>query len=72
MCTSYLWETMYAQKYCYFFMLTIVLASVITLDVTVSIMNLAFALMVIPNMIAVFVLAPRVMREAKRCFEKKN
>ena len=67
-CTSYLWGTKHAQKYRYFFVFTIVLSSVITLDVAVSIMDLAFALMAIPNMIAVFTLAPRVMGETKKYF----
>lgn len=70
MCTSYLWGTNHAQKYRYFFVFTIVLASVITLDVAISIMDLAFALMAIPNMIAVFVLAPRVKREARKYFDQ--
>ena len=64
MCTSYLWGTRNAQKYRYFYVATIVLASVITLDVAVSLMDLAFALMAFPNMIAVFALAPKVMKEA--------
>ena len=64
MCTSYLWGTRNAQKYRYFYVATIVLASVITLDVAVSLMDLAFALMAFPNMIAVFTLAPKVMKEA--------
>ena len=63
MCTSYLWGTRNAQKYRYFYVATIVLASVITLDVAVSLMDLAFALMAFPNMIAVFALA-QVMKEA--------
>ena len=66
MCTSYLWGTRNAQKYRYFYVATIVIASVITLDVAVSLMDLAFALMAFPNMIAVFSLAPKVMKEARR------
>ena len=68
MCTSYLWGTRHAQKYRYFYVATIVLASVLTLDVAVSVMDLAFALMAFPNMIAVFALAPKVMKEARRFF----
>jgi len=68
MCTSYLWGSKHAQKYRYFYVASIVVASVITLDVAISIMDLAFALMAFPNMIAVFCLAPRVKKEAKRYF----
>lgn len=68
MCTSYLWGTRHAQKYRYFYVATIVLASVLTLDVAVSVMDLAFALMAFPNMIAVFALAPKVMKETRRFF----
>ena len=54
------------SKYRYFYVATIVLASVITLDVAVSLMDLAFALMAFPNMIAVIALAPKVMKEVRR------
>ncbi len=70
MCTSYLWGTKHAQKYRYFYVASIIVASVITLDVAISIMDLAFALMAIPNMIAIFLLAPRVKKEVNRYFAK--
>lgn len=70
-CTSYLFGTSKAKYYTYLYLLIIVLSSVITLDVAVSIMDMAFAVMAIPNMIAVFALAPKVKAEVKR-FERRN
>lgn len=65
-CTSYLFGSSKAKYYTYLYLLIIVLSSVITLDVAVSIMDMAFAVMAIPNMIAVFALAPKVRTEVKR------
>lgn len=70
-CTSYLFGTSKAKYYTYLYLFIIVLSSVITLDVAVSIMDMAFAVMAIPNMIAVFALAPKVKAEVKR-FEARN
>lgn len=69
MCTSYLFGTKHAQKYRYFYVLSIVAASVISLEVAVSIMDLAFALMAVPNMFAVFYLAPKVKARYKEYFK---
>ena len=44
--------------FCY--CLSIIFGAVVTIDVAISIIDLAFALMAVPNMISVMVLAPRV------------
>jgi AGCS family alanine or glycine:cation symporter len=46
----------------------IVVASVASLDIAVNFVDSAFALMVIPTMVATLLLAPRVMAEARRYF----
>jgi AGCS family alanine or glycine:cation symporter len=46
----------------------IVVACIISLDLVVSIMDLAFALMTIPTMFAILRLSPRVRRAAKEYF----
>lgn len=65
-CTSYLFGSDKVRYYQYFYIATIVVSSVMTLDVTVSIMDIAFAVMAIPNMIAVFWLAPKVKAEIRK------
>ena len=65
-CTSYLFGSAKVRYYQYFYIATIVISSVMTLDVTVSIMDIAFAVMAIPNMFAVFSLAPKVKDEVRK------
>lgn len=50
-------------------MATIVASSVVSLGVAVSIIDFAFVLMAIPNMIGVFILAPKVKKEAQAYFK---
>lgn len=69
MATSYLFGPQHAQKYRYFYVGTTIAASVVSLGVTVSIIDLAFAFMALPNMIAIFILAPKVKREARAYFK---
>lgn len=70
LCTGYLFGPKHEKKYRYFYVVSIVIASVVSLGVAVSIMDLAFALMAIPNMIAVFILAPKVKKETKTYFNQ--
>lgn len=65
-CTAYLFGTSKAKYYRYFYILTIIISSVLTLDAAISIMDMAFAIMAIPNMIAVFVLAPKVKEKLRK------
>ena len=69
MCTNYLFGPQHAQKYRYFYVATIVASSVVSLGVAVSIIDFAFVLMAIPNMIGVFILAPKVKKEAQAYFK---
>jgi AGCS family alanine or glycine:cation symporter len=56
--------------YDYFYLVTIVLGAIATVDVVINIIDIAFALMAIPTMLSSIALAPHVMREAKRYFER--
>ena len=65
-CTSYLFGSKNTKYYLYFYLLTLVISSVMTLGLTVSVMDIAFAVMAFPNMLAVFCLAPKVKEEIKK------
>lgn len=67
-CAGYLFGYKNGKYYDYFYLFMIVVACVISLDMVVSIMDLAFALMAIPTMFALLTLSPRVKREAKKYF----
>jgi AGCS family alanine or glycine:cation symporter len=54
----------------YFYVATIVLAAVVSVDLVINLIDLAYILMVIPNMIAVLILAPHVNRAAKKYFDQ--
>ena len=48
----------------------IVFAAVASLELVKNLIDLSYALMVIPNMIAVLLLAPKVNEEAKKYFQR--
>lgn len=70
-CTSYLFGSKNAKYYLYFYLLTLVISSVMTLGLTVSVMDIAFAVMAFPNMFAVFCLAPKVKEEIRKFKNRK-
>ena len=67
-CISHLFGTKWKSVYNWFYVGMIVVASVSSLDIAVNFVDSAFALMIIPTMVSTILLAPRVMREAKRYF----
>jgi len=67
-CTSYLFGSRYKKYYRIFYVLVLAVASIITLDIAINFIDGMYALMAIPTMISTLLLAPRVMREAKRYF----
>ncbi len=71
-CAGYLFGYKNGKYYDYFYLAMIVVACVISLDLVVSIMDMAFALMAIPTMYALFRLAPRVKKEMKVYFDKNK
>lgn len=69
-CTGFLFGAKYAHYYNYFFLLMLVVGAVISLDVVVGIVDSAYALMALPTMVTMFILAPNVKREMKKYFAK--
>ncbi len=69
-CAEYLWGKGKARYYDIFYLASLLVASVITLDVAVSILDLCFALMSVPTMFAVLRLSPRVIKELRN-YENK-
>ncbi|MBT1703289.1 alanine/glycine:cation symporter family protein [Chryseosolibacter indicus] len=56
--------------YDYFYLSTIALGAIASMDLVLNLIDIAFAIMAIPTMISGLVLAPRVMKEAKEYFKK--
>ena len=69
-CTSYLFGTKWKIVYNWFYVMMIVLASTISIDIAINFMDSAFALMVIPTIISTILLAPKVLDESKRYFNQ--
>jgi len=67
---SFLTNVKIGKFYNWFFITTIVFAAVASLELVVRLIDLSYALMVIPNMIAVLLLAPKVNAKAKEYFKK--
>ena len=69
-CTSYLFGTKSKILYNIFYVLMIIVASTISIEIAINFMDSAFALMVIPTMIGTLLLAPKVLKESEKYFEK--
>ena len=57
-----------SKWYSYFYLITIVLGAIASMQDIMNIIDVAYALMAIPTMLSGFVLAPKVMAEARRYF----
>ncbi len=71
-CTNFLFGAKNVKYYNYYYLAMIVVAAVIKLDLLVSVMDLAFALMAFCTMITLIALSPRVKQEMKLYFEKNK
>ena len=69
-CTSYIFGTRWKKFYNIFYVLMIIVASTISIDIAINFMDSAFALMVIPTMVGTLLLAPKVLIESEKYFEK--
>jgi len=67
---SFLTNAKIGKLYNWYFVVMIVFAAVASLDLVKNLIDLSYALMVIPNMIAVLLLAPKVNAKAKEYFKK--
>lgn len=59
-----------SKAYDYVYLLTIIGGAVASMTTVIYLIDTAFALMAIPTMVSGFVLAPKVMKEAKAYFER--
>lgn len=69
-CLSFLTNAKIGKYYNHIYILSITFAAVASVDLVVNLIDLSFALMVIPNMIAVLYLAPKVNQAMKKYFLK--
>ncbi len=67
-CLTFLTNPKIGKYFNYYYVATITFAAVASVDLVINLIDLAYALMCIPNMLAVLYLAPRVNREMKRYF----
>ncbi|MCK5443098.1 MAG: sodium:alanine symporter family protein [Maribacter sp.] len=66
---SFLTNAKIGKLYNLYFVIMIVFAAVVSLELVKNLIDLSYALMVIPNMIAVLLLAPKVNKAAKEYFK---
>lgn len=69
-CLSYLAGAENKHYYNYFYIISILLGATTSLSAMINLIDGFFALMAIPTMIATLILAPKVMKEARRYFKK--
>lgn len=69
-CTNYLFGADKAHYYNYFYLATIVVGAVVSLEVVVSLVDGMYAVMAFPNMIAALYLSPKVRAASKDYFAR--
>ena len=69
-CFNFLFGTRYTILYMIFYLVTILVGALTSLRVVISVIDASYALMAFPTMISTIILAPRVMKEAKKYFSK--
>lgn len=67
---SFLLGVKAGKYYDYAYLVTIVLGAILSMNDVINIIDIAFALMAIPNMLSGIVLAPKVMKEARAYFQR--
>ena len=71
-CLDFLTQKKWGYVYNYIYLGSIILSAIATVDVVIGIIDLSFALMCIPNMIAILFLSPKVNNRLKMLQEKKT
>ncbi len=71
-CASYLFGANSKFYYRIFYVLTLVIGSVLSLDLAVNIVDAMFALMAFPTMISALYLAPNIKKEANKYFASRK
>jgi len=65
---AFLFGVKAGKYYNYFYLSTIILGAILSMRDVMNIIDIAYALMAIPTMVSGFILAPKVMKEAKEYF----
>jgi AGCS family alanine or glycine:cation symporter len=71
-CLDFLTQKKWGYSYNYIYLGSIILSAIATVDVVIGIIDLSFALMCIPNMIAILYLSPKVKKRIKILQEKES
>tara|TARA_R100000935_G_scaffold58538_1_gene96123 strand:+ start:1827 stop:3221 length:1395 start_codon:yes stop_codon:yes gene_type:complete len=69
-CLSFLMGADKKHYYNYFYILSILMGATTTLSMMINLIDGFFALMAIPTMVSTLIMAPRVVKEAKKYFAK--
>ncbi len=67
-CMSFLFGTKYKGYYNYIYIVSIIMGATTSLSMMINLIDTFFALMAVPTMTATILLAPRVIKEAKKYF----
>ena len=68
-CMSFLFGTKYKGYYNYIYIVSIIMGATTSLSMMINLIDTFFALMAVPTMTATILLAPRVIKEAKKYFK---
>lgn len=68
-CMSFLFGAKNSSYYIYIYIASIIMGATMTLDMMIQLIDTFFAIMALPTMIATIIMAPRVIKEAKRYFK---
>jgi len=69
-CSAFLFGSKSKQYYRMFYIITLLIGAMISLDIIINFLDGMFALMAFPTMISTIILAPKVMRRAREYFAK--
>jgi AGCS family alanine or glycine:cation symporter len=69
-CAVFLFGINWKQPYRIFYTLSLIVGSIVTIDLVINFIDGMFALMAIPTMISSIILSPKVMQAAKKYFSK--
>ncbi len=67
---SFLAGVKYGRVYDYFYLSTIIIGAVVSMQVVTDVIDISYALMAFPTMLSGFALAPKVMQEARAYFAR--
>lgn len=67
---SFMFGVRAGKYYDYFYLVTIILGAILSMQDVMNIIDVAYALMAVPTMLSGFALAPKVMKEARAYFKR--